>query len=163
MVFLFFTLDTINFASTIDSRFTAWWLLLEHGHCEPFLRCFSLQSLDDQIELKYKPLISDISLFRIDRVACPLNDRSVADAVDLAKLGQDFLHFVIVFLPWLVEHFDDLLNEHAVAFWSRQQLIKDLSVELICFLEVLQAFLCPVQDSLSEDRAVLNDLEKLLT
>ena len=54
-------------------------------------------------------------------------------------------------MPWLVEHFDHLLNEHAVAFWSRQQFIKDLSVELICFLEVLQAFLGPVQDSLSED------------
>ena len=61
-------------------------------------------------------------------------------------------------MPWLVEHFDHLLNEHAVALWSRQQLIKDLSIELICFLEVLQAFLGPVQDSLSEDRAILDDL-----
>ena len=61
-------------------------------------------------------------------------------------------------MPWLVEHFDHLLNEHAVALWSRQQLIKDLSIELICFLEVFQAFLGPVQDSLSEDRAILDDL-----
>ena len=152
MVFLFFTLDTLNaLTSTINSGLTAGWLLLKHGHCEPFLGCFSLQSLDDQIELEYEPLIGDISLFRIDRIARPLNDRSVADAVDLAKLRQDFLNFVVVFMPCLVEHFYHLLNEHAVALWSRQQLIKDLSVELICFLEVLQAFLGPVKDSLSED------------
>ena len=103
-------------------------------------------------------MISDISLFRINRVARPLNDRSVADTVDLAKLGQNFLHFVVVFMTWLVEHFDDLLNEHAVTFWSRQQFIKDLSVELVCFLEVFQAFLGPVQDSLGKDRAVLDNL-----
>ena len=59
------------------------WLLLELGHCEPFLRSLALHRLQDHVKFEAKVLLLSRWLFRVDRVASPLNDGLIADAVDL--------------------------------------------------------------------------------
>lgn len=142
------------------------WLLLEEGHCEPLLSRFSLQCLQDDVEFEAELGLahSCTAFFGVDRVAGPLDDGVVANAVDLAELGEHFLHFVLAVeaLTTLV-HLDHLFNDLALTVRSGQQLIEDLFVAFNTCLQVLQAFLRTVQDCLDEDGAVLDDLKQLVT
>ena len=62
------------------------WLLLEHRNGEPLIGGFSLKSLNDNVKLQDKIFVADSGVLGINRVASPLYDGFIADAVDLAEL-----------------------------------------------------------------------------
>jgi len=85
---------------------------LELGHCEPLLSRLTLQGLKDDIKLEFEAFIAHSSFFCVDRVAGPLYDYLITDTVDLAELGQHFLHFVsLLQTRFAFEDVNHLIND----------------------------------------------------